>query len=40
MKKTVSIIVPIYNRAHILSECLGNLTHQTLSNKQITLTRL
>lgn len=37
MKKTVSIIVPIYNRAHILSECLGNLTHQTLDNIELIL---
>ncbi len=37
MKMKASIIVPIYNRSHILAECLGNLTHQTLDNIELIL---
>lgn len=37
MKKTVSVIVPVYNRAHILAECLGNLVNQTLEHIEIIL---
>ena len=36
-EKKVSIIVPIYNQESILSECLGNLVHQTLSDIEIIL---
>lgn len=35
MQKTVSVIVPVYNRSHILAECLGNLVHQTLHHIEI-----
>lgn len=37
MKKTVSVIVPIYNQAHSLAQCLGNLANQTLENIEIIL---
>lgn len=38
MNKTkISIIVPIYNQASILHECLGSLVHQTLPDIEILL---
>lgn len=37
MQKTVSVIVPVYNRSNILPECLKNLISQTLSNMEIIL---
>lgn len=37
MKKTVSVIVPVYNQSGILAECLGNLVHQTLQHMEIIL---
>ncbi len=37
MCKTVSVIVPIYNREKILAECLGNLVNQTLKGMELIL---
>ncbi len=37
MSKTVSVVVPVYNRSHILPECLENLVNQTLQNIEIIL---
>lgn len=35
--KTVSIIVPVYNAEKTVTECLGNLVHQTLDGVEILL---
>lgn len=37
MSKTVSVVVPVYNRSHILPECLVNLVNQTLQSMEIIL---
>ena len=35
--KKVSVIVPVYNAAQYLAECLGNLVHQTLEDMELIL---
>lgn len=37
MCRTVSVIVPVYNREQILAECLGNLVNQTLEGMELIL---
>jgi len=37
MKKTVSIIIPVYNAEKYLIECLGNVVNQTLEDIEVIL---